>query len=168
MDHADNIEYQIGLCSLGPVLVAASKQGICAVLLKVPGASLVDDLLNRFPEAKPAKDNALMDYLQRVIHYIESPDQPIEVPLDMQGSNFQQQVWQALRQIPCGKQVSYSELAAQIGKPGAFRAVASACARNPLAVIVPCHRVIHKSGSMSGYYWGVDTKRVLQAREAKS
>lgn len=165
MNQAENIIYQTGLCSLGPVLVAATDKGICAVLFSVPESTLVSDLLKRFPSAKPAENNSLSHHLQQIINYIESPNQPMQIQLDMRGSDFQQQVWQALLTIPAGEKRSYSELAAQIGKPKACRAVANACARNPIAVLVPCHRVVHKSGTTSGYYWGTKNKLALQHRE---
>lgn len=167
MNSPDDIIYQTGLCSLGPVLVAASDKGICAVLFSVPESGLIADLLRRFPAARPAENSGLSHYLQQVIDYIEAPQQPMTLPLDMQGSDFQQQVWRALLDIPAGERISYSQLAAQIGKPKACRAVANACARNPIAVLVPCHRVVHKSGTDSGYYWGTSTKQALQNREAR-
>lgn len=167
MNISDDIVYQTGLCSFGAVLVAASEQGICAVLFSVPESSLVADLLRRFPDAHPAKDSSLSDYLQQVIQYIESPHQPMTLPLDMRGSAFQQQVWQGLLNIPAGTRISYSQLAEHIGKPKACRAVANACASNPIAVLVPCHRVVHKSGTASGYYWGAKTKQALQNREVR-
>lgn len=166
MKTAENIIYQTGLGSLGPVLIAVTDKGICAVLLSAPESTLVDDLLRRFPTARPADNNQLSQILQQVIVYIEAPNQPMILPLDMQGSAFQQQVWRALLAIPAGEQRSYSQLAKEIGKPKACRAVANACARNPIAVLVPCHRVVHKSGDASGYYWGTETKLTLQNREA--
>jgi len=165
MKTADNIVYQTGLGSLGPVLVAMTDKGICAVLLSAVESTLVADLLRRFPGAKPANNSHLSQTLQQVIGFIEMPNQPMNLALDMRGSEFQQQVWQALLTIPAGEKRSYSELAEQLGKPRAYRAVANACARNPIAVLVPCHRVVHKSGNAAGYYWGVETKQALQNRE---
>lgn len=165
MKTTDNIVYQTGLGSLGPVLVAMTDKGICAVLFSAAESTLVDDLLRRFPDAKPANNSRLSQTLQLVINFIESPNQPMNLPLDMQGSEFQQQVWRALLAIPAGEKRSYSQLAEQIGKPNAYRAVANACARNSIAVLVPCHRVVHKSGTESGYYWGTETKLMLQNRE---
>ncbi|HET8808061.1 MAG TPA: methylated-DNA--[protein]-cysteine S-methyltransferase [Methylophaga sp.] len=166
MKTVDNIVYQTGLGSLGPVLVAMTDKGVCAVLFSAAESTLVADLLKRFPKAKPAENSSLSETLQQVINFIESPNQPMTLPLDMRGSEFQQQVWQALLAIPAGDKRSYSQLAQQIGKPKAYRAVANACARNPIAVLVPCHRVVHKSGNASGYYWGVEIKQALQKREA--
>lgn len=166
MKTANPIVYQTGLGSLGPVLVAMTDKGICAVLFSAAESTLVADLLKRFPDAKPANSSHLSQTLQQVIGFIEAPNQPMTLPLDMRGSEFQQQVWRALLAIPAGEKRSYSQLAAQIGKPKAQRAVANACARNPIAVLVPCHRVVHKSGNASGYYWGAATKLTLQNREA--
>jgi AraC family transcriptional regulator of adaptative response/methylated-DNA-[protein]-cysteine methyltransferase len=101
-----------------------------------------------------------------VIAHVERPDSPFTLPLDLRGTAFQLQVWQALRQIPAGERVSYQALAQSIGKPGAVRAVASACGANKLAVIVPCHRVVRQSGALSGYRWGAERKAQLLAREA--
>ncbi len=165
MKTAGNIVYQTGLGSLGPVLVAMTDKGICAVLFSAAEPTLEADLLRRFPDAKPANNSHLSQTLQQVINFIESPNQPMTLPLDMQGSEFQQQVWRALLAILPGEKRSYSQIAAQLGKPRAYRAVANACARNPIAVLVPCHRVVHKSGNASGYYWGTETKQALQNRE---
>lgn len=165
MKITETIVYQTGLGSLGPVLVAMTDKGICAVLFSAAESTLVADLLGRFPEAKLANNSRLSQTLQQVIAYIEAPNQPMTLSLDMQGSKFQQQVWRALLAIPAGEKCSYSQLAAQIGKPNAYRAVANACARNAIAVLVPCHRVVHKSGNASGYYWGTETKLALQNRE---
>lgn len=165
MKTADNITYQTGLGSLGPVLVAITDKGICAVLLSAAESTLVADLLRRFPNAKPANNSNLSQTLQQVINIIEIPNQPMSLTLDMQGSEFQQKVWRALLAIPPGEKRSYSQIAEKLGKPRAYRAVANACARNPIAVLVPCHRVVHKSGNASGYYWGVETKQALQNRE---
>lgn len=166
MSGANNIVYQSGIGSLGQVLVAATASGICAVLFRTADSILLADLHKRFDHARPAKDNSLSQYVQQVIAFIEAPYLPMTIPLDMHGSDFQKQVWRTLLLIPAGETRSYSQIATQIGKPKAYRAVANACARNPIAVLIPCHRVVHKSGSTSGYFWGAKTKQVLQYREA--
>ncbi len=104
----------------------------------------------------------------RVIAFIEDPRAGLDWPLDIQGSAFQQRVWQVLRQIPVGETASYRDIAKRIGQPNGARAVAGACATNNLAVAIPCHRVVRSDGGLSGYYWGVDRKRELLAREADS
>ena len=121
----------------------------------------------------PAADNAPADlmfqqHVREVIASLNQRDTPLTLPLDIRGTAFQQQVWQALRTIPCGETVSYQQLANAIGKPKAVRAVASACAANKLAIIIPCHRVVRGDGTLSGYRWGVSRKAQLLRREAEN
>ena len=154
-------------CTLGRCLVAESERGICAVLLAESDEALLAQLSNLFPHARQAEDDPQFTArVQQVIAHVERPDSPFTLPLDLRGTAFQLQVWQALRQIPAGERVSYQALAQSIGKPGAVRAVASACGANKLAVIVPCHRVVRQSGALSGYRWGAERKAQLLAREA--
>ncbi|MBV9082799.1 MAG: methylated-DNA--[protein]-cysteine S-methyltransferase, partial [Acidobacteriaceae bacterium] len=103
--------------------------------------------------------------IARIVGLIETPGTSLTLPLDVRGTAFQQRVWQALQKIPAGETVSYSEVARRIGSPGAVRAVASACAANRLAVAIPCHRVVRNDGSVSGYAWGIERKRLLLDRE---
>jgi len=103
-----------------------------------------------------------------VVGFVEAPALGLDLPLDVRGTAFQQRVWRALRDIPAGATVSYSEIAQRIGSPRAVRAVAGACAANMLAVAIPCHRVVRNDGGLSGYRWGVERKRALLAREAKA
>lgn len=105
--------------------------------------------------------------MRQVIASINARDIPLSLPLDIQGTAFQQQVWQALRTIPCGETVSYQQIASAIGKPKAVRAVASACGANKLAIVIPCHRVVRGDGALSGYRWGVARKAQLLQREAR-
>jgi O-6-methylguanine DNA methyltransferase len=98
---------------------------------------------------------------------VEAPGTGLDLPLDVRGTAFQQRVWQALRRIPAGKTATYSQIARRIGAPKAVRAVAQACAANPLAVAIPCHRVVRNDGALAGYRWGVARKRALLEREAK-
>lgn len=164
-----HIDYTAGQCSLGSVLLAASDQAICAILLGDDEASLLHDLQQRFPnahlQANPARLQADLQQLQA---FIERPEQPLtlSLPLHASGTAFQQQVWQQLQQVGNGATISYRELAQRIGKPTANRAVAGACAANPLAIVVPCHRVLRSDGNISGYRWGVARKRELLRREA--
>ena len=164
-----NIQFAVGACSLGAILVAESRRGICAILLGDDPEALVQDLQDRFPQALLRGDEP--DFEQRiaqVVGMIEVPTTQPNLPLDIRGTAFQHRVWQALRAIPAGCTLSYSELAAAIGSPRAVRAVASACAANALAVAIPCHRVIRQDGALSGYRWGIERKRELLAREARS
>ena len=162
-----HIHYAVGHSSLGCVLVAASPAGICAISLGDGPEALVEELHARFPQARlMGGDPAFESMLARVIERVEDPASAAALPLDIRGTAFQQRVWQALQAIPPGSTLSYTELARRIGAPGAVRAVASACAANLLAVIVPCHRVVRNDGALAGYRWGIERKRALLDREA--
>lgn len=153
-------------CALGFVLVAATPRGVCAIELGDTGALLQERLQRRFPRARlVAGDAPFQDWVAAVVAFLEHPRGLLDLPLDVQGTVFQQQVWQALRRIPSGETRSYSELAAAIGRPGAARAVARACASNSVAVAVPCHRIVRGDGALSGYRWGVARKAELLRRE---
>ncbi len=159
--------FDIGDSSIGQVLVATSERGVVAILVGDNPQELVDDLQSRFPSAfichAPLDPK---DLVRRVVKYVKAPCGILELPLDLRGTAFQQKVWNAVRAIPSGHTASYSEIASQIGKPRASRAVGSACARNNHAFAVPCHRVLHSDGSMSwGGAWGKDRQRQLLARE---
>ncbi|MBJ8674383.1 bifunctional DNA-binding transcriptional regulator/O6-methylguanine-DNA methyltransferase Ada [Citrobacter freundii] len=162
-----SVRYTLADCALGRCLVAESERGICAILLGDDDATLVADLHALFPAAQdvPADAN-FQQRVREVIVAINSRDAPLSLPLDIRGTAFQQQVWQALRTIPCGETVSYQQLASAIGKPKAVRAVASACGANKLAIVIPCHRVIRGDGALSGYRWGIARKAQLLHREA--
>ncbi|BDU15089.1 methylated-DNA--[protein]-cysteine S-methyltransferase [Lysobacter auxotrophicus] len=163
------IRFAIGESSLGLVLVARSDAGLCAVLFGEDADELVRDLQSRRPAAALAVDaGGLQAALESVVDCIEAPHLPMHEPLDPHGTAFQMRVWQALRTIPAGSTVSYGELARRIGTPESARAVAAACAANPLAVVVPCHRVVAADGRVSGYRWGVARKRALLQREARA
>jgi AraC family transcriptional regulator of adaptative response/methylated-DNA-[protein]-cysteine methyltransferase len=161
------IRFAIGRCSLGEILVAASTRGICAIALGDDADLLLRDLQDRFPRAALIGGNAKFERMvAQVIAFVESPKARCDLPLDVRGTAFQQKVWQALRRIPPGKTMTYSEIACRIGAPTAVRAVAGACAANAVAVVIPCHRVVRSDGTLSGYRWGVARKRALLAREA--
>ncbi|MBK1722032.1 methylated-DNA--[protein]-cysteine S-methyltransferase [Thiocystis violacea] len=163
------IRYAFGDCSLGGLLVAESAHGVCAILMGDNSDTLLRDLERRFPTATlSASDGAPDDLVERVVDLIESPGTSLDVPLDIRGTAFQQRVWAALGRIPPGETLSYGELAQRIGAPRAARAVAGACAANPLAVAVPCHRVVRGDGGLAGYRWGVARKAALLAREAQA
>ncbi len=162
------IRFAVGTCSLGAILVAASAAGVCAILLGDDAADLVRDVQDRFPQAELCGDDAdFAALVARVVGFIDVPGQGFGLPLDIRGTAFQQRVWQALRAIPSGTTVSYAGLAARLGDPRAVRAVAGACAANPLAVAIPCHRVVRSDGGLSGYRWGLARKRALLDREAE-
>jgi AraC family transcriptional regulator of adaptative response/methylated-DNA-[protein]-cysteine methyltransferase len=161
------IRFAIGECSLGSILVARSERGVCAVLLGDDPELLARDLEDRFPRAALiGGDAGFEELVAKVVGLIEAPGLGLDLPLDVRGTAFQQRVWQALRDIPAGSTASYTEIAGRIGSPKSARAVAHACAANPLAVAIPCHRVVRSDGGLSGYRWGVERKRALRRREA--
>jgi AraC family transcriptional regulator, regulatory protein of adaptative response / methylated-DNA-[protein]-cysteine methyltransferase len=163
------IRFAVTDSSLGSVLVAASERGVCAILMGDDPEVLGRDLEDRFPEATLIGGDAAFErLLARVVELVEAPGAGLDLPLDPRGTAFQRRVWQTLREIPAGGTASYSEIADRIGAPSAVRAVASACAANPLAVAVPCHRVVRRDGRLSGYRWGVERKRTLLQREASA
>ncbi|MBP1180397.1 AraC family transcriptional regulator of adaptative response/methylated-DNA-[protein]-cysteine methyltransferase [Methylobacterium sp. PvR107] len=160
------MRFGVGACSLGAILVAATATGVCAILLGDEPDALVRDLQDRFPRAEiEGGDPAFETWMARVIGLVEAPGGGLDLPLDIRGTAFQQRVWEALRKIPVGSTASYAEIARAIGAPAAMRAVAQACGANPLAIAIPCHRVVRSDGALSGYRWGVARKRALLARE---
>ena len=160
------IEFAVGQCTLGAILVARSARGLCAVSLGDDPDALLRELQDRFPRAELVGGEAGFERLvARVVGFVEAPGIGLDLPLDIRGTAFQQRVWEALRRIPAGQTASYVEIAARIGSPAAVRAVAQACASNRLAVAIPCHRVVRSDGALSGYRWGVARKRELLARE---
>jgi AraC family transcriptional regulator of adaptative response/methylated-DNA-[protein]-cysteine methyltransferase len=160
------IRFAVGECSLGSILVAQSQRGVCAIFLGDNPQALVRDLENRFPNAALiGGDTEFEKLVAQVIGFVEAPRLGLDLPLDVRGTAFQQRVWQALCAIPPGTSVSYTDIARRIGSPKSVRAVAQACAANPLAVAIPCHRVVRTDGDVSGYRWGVERKRALRERE---
>ena len=163
----EEIRFAVGESSLGAILVASSTKGVAAILLGDDPELLVRDLQDRFPRAKLiGADRDYESLVARVVGLIEAPSIGLDLPLDIRGTAFQQRVWRALQEIPPGQTVSYAEIGRRIGMPKAVRAVAGACAANNLAVAIPCHRVVRNDGTLSGYAWGVDKKRILLDREA--
>ena len=161
------IRFAVGECSLGSVLVAATGRGVCAILLGDDPEELVHDLERRFPRAELLGGDAAFEALVgKVVALVERPAAGAALPLDIRGTAFQRRVWKALGTVRPGRTTTYAKLAAAIGAPGAARAVARACAANPLAVAIPCHRVVRTDGGLSGYRWGVARKAALLAREA--
>ena len=161
------IRFAIGECSLGAILVASSETGVCCITFGDDPEFLLADLQHRFQKSEIIGGDA--DYEQlvaKVVGFVEMPKHGLDLPLDIRGTAFQHRVWQALREIPAGSTASYAEIAAKIGNPKSVRAVAGACAANPIAVAIPCHRVVRHDGNLSGYRWGIERKRALLAREA--
>lgn len=156
------IRYALSRCPLGWVLVAATPRGVSAIALGDDPGTLVTELRERFPRAKLREaDPEVAAWLERVVAMFERPDRTPELPLDIRGTVFQRRVWKALQEIPPGETASYAQIAASIGRPKAVRAVARACSANPVAVAIPCHRVVGSDGDLRGYRWGVERKRAL-------
>ena len=164
-----DITWVCGDGPLGRCLVAESERGVCAVLPGESDALLCAELASLFPNARlHPGDEAFRQRVAQVFSHLDDHRQPFSLPLDLRGTAFQLQVWQALRQIPAGETRSYRQVAQSIGRPRAVRAVASACAANKLALVIPCHRVVREDGALSGYRWGTARKALLLAREASS
>lgn len=163
------LHYALAPCHLGWVGLVISERGLCGLELADDPDRLTERLHTSFAKAEllPAGD-ALDELLARVVDFLARPQMELDLPLDIQGTAFQCQVWQALRAIPAGQTLSYAQLANRLGRPEASRAVAGACAANRLAVVVPCHRITRADGSISGYRWGVERKRRLLEQEATS
>ncbi|RFC49332.1 MAG: AraC family transcriptional regulator, regulatory protein of adaptative response [Verrucomicrobia bacterium] len=167
MKRKETLRFAIGRGSdwLGWVLVAWSEVGLCAILFGDDAWSLQKDLERRFRglECVPVPED---DRLGQVLTFLEVPERGLDLPLDLRGTPFQLRVWEALRALPFGTTTSYGKLAAQLGMPFGARAVAAACAANPLAGVVPCHRVIGRNGKLTGYRWGTGRKAAFLARES--
>jgi AraC family transcriptional regulator of adaptative response/methylated-DNA-[protein]-cysteine methyltransferase len=160
------IEFTVASTTLGKVLVAATKQGVCCIEIGSDETTLSSSLKDRFPAAQLIRaDDDLREWVSSIARYIRTPRRGLDLPLDIQGTAFQQRVWSALQEIPLGQTATYAEVAAAIGKPAAHRAVASACASNKLALAVPCHRVVRTDGGLGGYRWGLERKKKLLERE---
>jgi AraC family transcriptional regulator of adaptative response/methylated-DNA-[protein]-cysteine methyltransferase len=161
------IRFAVAESYLGWVLVAATERGICAIDLGDTPENLRERLFARFPKAILREDDRdFVSWVAQVLGFIEAPSRGLGLPLDIHGTAFQQRVWRALQAIPPGSTATYAEVARRIGSPTAVRAVAGACASNPIAVAIPCHRVVRSDGNLGGYRWGVERKRALAAREA--
>ena len=162
------IRFAIGECSLGAILVAATDRGVCSIFLGDDPRVLVDDLQKRFAQATFVDgDEDFEQWVAKIVGFVESPCIGLDLPLDVRGTAFQERVWQALSAVRPGETVSYTELAKRIGAPKSVRAVAAACAANPLAVAIPCHRVVRKGGGLAGFRWGIARKRELLERESR-
>ena len=156
------IRWTVAETSLGPLLIAATAKGLCRVAFDADA----DDLARRFPQAEiVAGDGAFAALAKQVVAAVEEPATAHSLPIDARGTAFQEAVWRALGQVPAGTSLSYSELAARAGRPQAVRAVGSACAANPVAVLIPCHRARRADGGAGGYAWGLERKAALLARE---
>ena len=163
---AATIGFAVAPCSLGFVIIAVSEQLIRSIMVGDDPEMLMSDLQNQFPADNFEVAETQDGLMQKVVQMIEHPEQGAELPLDVRGTEFQMSVWEALQNVPAGTTVSHSALAEHIGAPDQVPAVAQACAVNPLAVAIPCHRAVRADGDLSGYRWGVERKRALLEREA--
>ena len=162
-----SVQYTVVPCALGQLLVAATERGVCAVKLGDQARELEDTLLGELGAADPRRDDqAHRDWVEPIRRFVAGQESQLDLPLDVQGTPFQKQVWQVLRKIPYGETRTYADIAREMGRPAAVRAVANACAANPTALIVPCHRVVRSDGGLGGYRWGPERKRRLLAQEA--
>jgi AraC family transcriptional regulator of adaptative response/methylated-DNA-[protein]-cysteine methyltransferase len=155
------IGYAVGDCPLGKLLIATTPRGLCSVILGDSDRELARQLRVQFPLAKIQPEPRLASMLAQVVSQFSEHPATLDLPLDLRATAFQMRVWEALRRIPRGETRSYAQLAASLGQPTAVRAVARACATNPVAVVVPCHRVIGSNGKLTGYRWGVERKKKL-------
>jgi AraC family transcriptional regulator, regulatory protein of adaptative response / methylated-DNA-[protein]-cysteine methyltransferase len=161
-----SLRYALGHCTLGALLVAGTDAGICAIELGDSTRDALESLTRRFPDREYEQDQErLGDWLAAVAGTIDGARPWLDAPLSFDGTAFQRRVWERLCAIPVGTTVTYAALARELGDPDALRAVAGACAANPLAVIIPCHRVLRTDGGLGGYRWGIERKRALLLRE---
>jgi AraC family transcriptional regulator of adaptative response/methylated-DNA-[protein]-cysteine methyltransferase len=160
------LEYTIAKSPMGKILVAATAKGVSAVYLGEVERELIGELREEYPHAEiaPAKES-YQRWVGEIVRQIEGKPSSLELPLDMQGTAFQRRVWQELQRIPRGTTRTYTQVAQALGRPKAVRAVASACARNPVSIVVPCHRVIRGDGQLAGYRWGLSRKEQLLSAE---
>lgn len=161
------ITYSITDCHLGRLLVAATHKGICAIRLGDEDEILKNDLFQEFPKAQINQGNNqwLKEWTEKILEHLNSNLPSLDLALDIQATAFQRHVWEKLMEIPYGVTQSYQEVATSIGQPRAVRAVANACGANPIALAIPCHRVVRSDGSLGGYRWGIERKKTLLARE---
>jgi AraC family transcriptional regulator, regulatory protein of adaptative response / methylated-DNA-[protein]-cysteine methyltransferase len=165
---AATIGFAVSPCSLGFVIIAVSEHLIRSIMVGDDPEMLLSDLQNQFPNDAFEVADKSAGLMAQVVELIDRPERAADLPLDIRGTDFQKRVWNTLQSVPAGSTVSYAALAEQIGSPDAARAVAQACAANPLAVAIPCHRAVQSNGELAGYRWGVERKRALLEREALS
>jgi AraC family transcriptional regulator, regulatory protein of adaptative response / methylated-DNA-[protein]-cysteine methyltransferase len=164
-----DIGWWMGLSDLGWMLLGATDAGICWLTFGSKPGELLQELRAAFPRAHLYNDEErLYAWFARVRDFVLLPQEALDLPVEIQGTAFQSKVWRALRDIPLGKTETYGELARRLGEPKAVRAVASACARNHVALLIPCHRVVASDGSPGGYRWGLRRKTNLLQREARA
>jgi AraC family transcriptional regulator, regulatory protein of adaptative response / methylated-DNA-[protein]-cysteine methyltransferase len=163
-----NINYTIVGSSMGRLLVAMTERGVCAVRMGDNDTALEKDLRDEFPHAEITRaDSTLREAVQKILSHLDNNEPRLDLPLDIRSTAFQRQVWERLRAIPYGQTLSYGQVAKALGNPGAVRAVGRACATNPVALVIPCHRVVREDKSLGGYRWGLERKKKLLEREKR-
>ncbi len=163
------INWTITDCDLGRLLVARTEKGICSVKFGDDDSKLFDELKTEYSMAEISEDNNnLKEFVKEIVEHLKGNKPQLDLPIDVQATAFQMQVWETLRKIPYGETLSYGEVAEKIGNKKAVRAVASACAKNRVALVIPCHRVIGSNGKMSGYRWGIERKKALLDKERQN
>jgi len=162
-----NISYTIVPSAMGRLLVAVTERGVCAVRMGDDDEALEQDLRAEFPHAQITReDSGLRETVEKILNHLDQNEPRLDLPLDIRATAFQRQVWEKLREIPYGQTVSYGDIAKSLGKPGAVRAVGRACATNPVALVIPCHRVVREDQNLGGYRWGLDRKKKLLEHES--
>jgi AraC family transcriptional regulator of adaptative response/methylated-DNA-[protein]-cysteine methyltransferase len=159
------LSYRISDCDLGAVLIASRGRGICILQLGDDPKEMESNFLVQNPQAEKTDSVISDDIVEKIVTYLDDPNEEMKIELDIQGTDFQKKVWEALRKIPAGKPETYTSLANKLGSLDAVRAVATACGANPIAVLIPCHRVIRSDGGMGGYKWGLWRKQALLKKE---
>ena len=163
------INYTITDCDLGKLLVARTEKGVCAVTFGDDSEDLAVNLFNEYSNAEIKENNAsLKDYVEAILTNLQGANKTLNLPTDLQATAFQMRVWDILRKIPYGETASYQQVAEKLGNKNAVRAVATACASNRVALVIPCHRVVRSNGELSGYRWGIERKKQLLEQENKS
>ncbi len=157
-----DIYHTVAACPMGRLLVAATDKGVCSVKLGSSDSKLKETLLAEFPSANHQPSGGhLAIWTAEILSYLDGEKTGLDLPVDIQATAFQQQVWQILRSIPYGETRTYQQVAQMLGKDDATRAVGTACGNNPVALVIPCHRVLRKDGSLGGYRWGLERKKSL-------
>ena len=159
------IAYSVVDTTVGTILVARTRRGVCSIMLGDDQSKLRDELLNEFPKAEIVEEDENCDYVRQIVDHLKGHRASLDLPLDIRATAFQQRVWSLIRSIPYGGTRTYGDLARELGQPTAARAVARACATNPVALAIPCHRVLASNGALSGYRWGKDRKEQLLQNE---
>lgn len=165
-DCSPRICFTLTPCRLGRLLLAGTERGICAVFLGDSDAQLEAELASAFPAALRREDALLNAWAKAIVNYLDGQQPCLDLPLDLRATAFQRRVWQELCAIPYGSTRSYRDIARALGRPSAVRAVARACATNPVSLVIPCHRVVRTDGSLGGYRWGLQRKQTLLAQES--